>query len=78
MDKSLGIAIVCGIVVGAAAAEIIHKKYPKGISELCRKTMGKMGAFSQKGSHVIADARDAFVEGYKSVIHPQKVSAVVS
>ena len=54
MIKSLGI-LIGGVFVGAVGMEIIHKKYPNAMDDLCTKTR-----------EAISGIKEAFKQGYEN------------
>jgi hypothetical protein len=62
MIKSLGI-LIGGIFVGAVGAEIIRKKYPKALDELCSKTC-----------EMTSGVKEAFKKGYANAMRSQQAA----
>ncbi len=62
MFKSLGI-LIGGIFVGAVGAEIIRKKYPNAMEEVCGKT-----------SEIISGVKEAFKNGYTNAMQSQQAA----
>ena len=62
MIKSLGI-LLGGVLIGAIGVEIIHKKCPKALDNLCAKTRD-----------AAAGAKEAFKKGYANAVQPQQTA----
>ena len=60
MLKSLGI-VIGGIFVGAVGVEIIRKKYPRALDELCKKS-----------SSLTAGIKESFKKGYENATQPAR------
>ena len=62
MFKSLGI-LIGGIFVGAVGAEIIRKKYPNAMEEVCAKTC-----------EMTSGVKEAFKKGYANAMQSQQAA----
>ncbi len=64
MLKDLGI-LVGGIFVGAVAAEVIGKKFPRILP-------GALDKISTKADEIASQAKEAFKKGYDGATQPKK------
>lgn len=62
MIKPLGI-LLGGIFIGAVAAEVVRRKYPKALDKLYAKT-----------SKIASEAGEAFKSGYQNAARPKRAA----
>ena len=65
MVKSIGF-LIGGIFVGAVGMEIVHKRCPKAIDKLYKKSCEVSSAAKQ----ACMEAKEAFIKGYRGAVQP--------
>ena len=60
--------LIGGIILGAAVAEIVHKKCPGGISKFAGKVTGSTTKLYSSVTQAASEATKSFVEGYQSAL----------
>ena len=75
MDKLWG-PLIGGIIVGAAASEIISRRHSKALKKFRRNVARNAISLYCKTIDTLSDAREAFSEGYRSAARTPRPAEV--
>ncbi len=75
MDKFLG-PLIGGIIVGAAASEIISRRHSKALRKLRRNVTRNAITLCWKTIDTLSDAKESFAEGYRSATQTPRTAEV--